>query len=200
MPVADPSQRQFPEKRAYERVPVALVGRCMFENKLELPCQTLDISEGDVALVCAYIPRLEERVIVYLDNLGRLEGPVARLLDNGFAMRIDCTERKHEKLRSQIAWLKDHARFGVPNNRNHQRVEPRNKLSTVELPDGRSYPVEIIDISLSGAAVSCEVRPSLGTEITLGGMKGIVVRHFDEGMAIEFAIQQSMEQVERTFG
>ena len=70
---------------------------------------------------------------------------------------------------------------------------PRNTRTDLTLDDGRRYACRIIDLSLSGAAVDIEVRPALGTSVQLGHMKGRVVRHFQEGVAIEFSSVQSRE-------
>jgi hypothetical protein len=51
------------------------------------------------------------------------------------------------------------------------------------------YPCEVVDVSLSGAAVRTEVIPALGTSILLGKMRGRVVRYLDSGVAIEFTRQ-----------
>ena len=56
----------------------------------------------------------------------------------------------------------------------------------ITLPDGRVYPCEILDISLSGAAVKVDVMPSLGTHLMLGKMRGRIVRYVESGIAIEF--------------
>lgn len=186
------------ERRSFERVPVAVFGRCMFENKLETPCQAINISPGDIALICSHQPAIGEHVIAYMDNLGRLEGFVARQFDGGFALVLDCTERKREKLQTQIEWLRDNMRFGSQDLRRHDRIEPRQTMLEIRLEDGRAYPIEIIDISLSGAALRCEVRPAAGSKVSLGGMQGTVIRHFDEGIAIEFANVQTMAALENT--
>ena len=57
------------------------------------------------------------------------------------------------------------------------------------LPDGRVYNCEVIDISISGAAIKTDVLPSIGTYVMLGKMKGRVVRYLDTGVAIEFVKQ-----------
>ena len=44
----------------------------------------------------------------------------------------------------------------------------------------------MIDISLSGAGLRSRLKPSIGSPVTLGRMKGRVVRHFADGFAIEF--------------
>jgi c-di-GMP-binding flagellar brake protein YcgR len=64
--------------------------------------------------------------------------------------------------------------------------------SSILLEDGRRYNCKITDISLSGAAVEIDVRPALGTPVTLGRMRARVVRHFPDGIAVEFASVQEM--------
>jgi len=186
-------------RRLYERVPVSIFGRCMFENKLEITCQAINISPGDMAAIAANLPIVGEHLIIYLDNIGRVEGDVVRLFEGGFAMLLDGTERMREKLEAKILWYQNNAQFGQPDLREHNRVTPRQTLSDITLTDGRSYPIEIIDISLSGAAVRSEVRPSLGTVVKLGGMQGTVVRHFDEGLAIEFATALDLQKMRAKF-
>ena len=47
------------------------------------------------------------------------------------------------------------------------------------------------DGSLSGAAVEIDVKPALGVQVILGTMRGQVVRHFDDGIAVEFAVESA---------
>jgi len=179
------------DRRSYERIPVALFGRCLLPNKLEIPCQAINISPGDAAVIAGHVPHIGETVIIYLDHVGRIEGPVVRLFEGGFAMQIAGTLRKREKIASTIEWLKNNDPMNPHDEREHERLEPKNSNSVLELEDGRTYPIKIMDISLSGAAVSLEVRPAIGTRVWLSGMKAVVVRHFDEGIAIEFTAVQS---------
>jgi len=44
------------------------------------------------------------------------------------------------------------------------------------------------------------VKPAIGTVLWLGRMRGRVVRHFDEGVAIEFAIVQTRDSLEEYLG
>ena len=57
----------------------------------------------------------------------------------------------------------------------------------------------VVDLSLSGSAVGIEVKPALGVQVTLGTMRGQVVRHFDDGVAIEFAVVQRPETLDAEF-
>jgi hypothetical protein len=180
-------------QRSFQRVTVNVEGRLMLANLDEFPCSVIDMSPGDVSFVCAGQPRVNERVIAYLDHLGRLEGNVISLSDNGFVMSINATDRKREKLAAQLTWIANKHELGLPEDRRHDRLTPRNTLCEIALEDGTRYSCRIMDLSLSGAAVDTEVRPPLGTPVRLGNMRGRVVRHFVEGVAIEFNSIQSRE-------
>ena len=81
------------ERRRFQRVRVNLLGRYMLADRREFPCQVVDMSPGGMALVAPVCGEPGERVIAYVDHLGRLEGVIARTLDNGFAMTIGATLR-----------------------------------------------------------------------------------------------------------
>ncbi|MCB1437983.1 MAG: PilZ domain-containing protein [Rhodobiaceae bacterium] len=189
------------EKRRHQRVNVNLIGRFMLSDGEEYPCQTSNMSPGGVALVSSIIGRKGERIIVYLDEIGRLEGVIARVFNGGFAVQIHATERKRDKLANQLTWLANRTLLGMREDRRHERVQPRNPSSHIKLPDGRTYTCQVIDMSISGAAVKIDVRPALGTEVTLGRMRARVVRHFPEGIAVQFAdIQNSRALPHRLAG
>ncbi|UNK39652.1 PilZ domain-containing protein [Shinella sp. H4-D48] len=191
---ASPAARQpQSDQRNFQRVSVNLSGRLMTANHDEYECTVLDMSPGDAHFTCAARPRMGERIIAYIDHLGRIEGNVALLNDSGFAIQLTATDRKREKLAAQLTWIANKHELGLPEDRRHDRLTPRNTRTELTLDDGRRYPCRIIDLSLSGAAVDIEVRPALGTPVQLGSMKGRVVRHFQEGVAIEFSSVQSKE-------
>lgn len=114
-------------------------------------------------------------------------------------MTILASERKRDKLAAQLTWLANKHELDLPEDRRHERVAPRNPMNTLQLPDGRRYPCRIIDLSLSGAAVEIEVKPAIGAQVMLGTMRGQVVRHFEDGIAIEFAVIQLQETLEAEF-
>jgi hypothetical protein len=180
-------------QRAFQRVTVNIEGRLMLASHEEFPCMAVDMSPGDVNFTCVGRPRVGERVIAYMDHLGRLEGTVLEVTDYGFAMSVNATERKREKLAAQLTWIANKHELGLPEDRRHDRLTPRNTISELTLDDGSRYDCRIMDLSLSGAAVDIEIRPALGTPVRLGNMRGRVVRHFIEGVAIEFNSVQSRE-------
>ncbi len=167
----------------------------MLENRTEYPCRVRDVSPGNVAIITVAKPRIGERTILYLDHLGRIEGTVSRLFQGGFAVVFAVSERKREKLAAQLTWLANRGELNLPEDRRHERVQPRNPFVDVTLADGRKYKVRIIDLSLSGAALQSSVRPAIGSRITIGQMHGRVVRLLEEGFAVEFAVTQTVESL-----
>ena len=130
----------------------------------------------------------------------RLEGKVARIRDDGFALELNTTPRKKAKLAAQLTWLANKHELDLPEDRRHERIQPRNPSGIMTLDDGRQYRCRIIDLSVSGAAIEINVRPAIGTQVTLGNMRGQVVRHFEDGIAIEFAVVQRRDTLREYLG
>jgi hypothetical protein len=188
-------QPAFDERRHFQRVAVDLLGRFMLENLSEYPCRIDNMSPGDIAVTSPVSPRIDERVILYVDHVGRIEGSVSRNFDGGFAATIRASDRKRAKLAAQLIWLANRHELNLPEDRRHERVVPRDPLVELTLPDERRYRARIIDLSLSGAGLACEVRPAIGTRIMLGTTPGRVVRHLEDGLAVEFARVQDPESL-----
>ncbi len=186
------------ERRRFQRVKVNLLGRYMLEDRREFPCQVINMSPGGMALVAPVIGMPGERVIAYVDHLGRLEGMIARTIDNGFAMTISASTRKRDKLAAQLTWLANRHILNLPEDRRHGRFVPRNPLARLILPNGNNVAVRVIDLSQSGAAVAmtAEQRPPVGAMVTLGKAQGRVVRHIENGFAIEFTRLQHPDFIE----
>jgi hypothetical protein len=174
------------ERRRHQRVKVSLLGRYMLIDRREFPCQVVDMSPGGMAVIAPVVGKMGDRVIAYVDHLGRLEGTIARLFENGFAMTIATTVRKRDKLAAQLTWLANRHILGLPEDRRHGRVVPRNPVGRLTMPNGISITCRIIDVSQSGAGIATRERPPIGALITLGKVQGRVVRYLEDGFAIEF--------------
>jgi hypothetical protein len=182
--------------RRFQRVKVNLLGRFMLPSRQEYPCQVVDMSPGGAAVVAPISGEVGTRVIAYIDNIGRIEGTISRLFQGGFAMEIQASPRKRDKLAAQLTWLANRHVLDLPEDRRHERIVPSNPVTQLTLPDGRSYTCRAIDVSLSGAALAIDVKPAIGQPVTLGRMRARVVRHFEGGIAVEFAALQSAESIE----
>jgi hypothetical protein len=184
------------ERRRFQRVRVDLLGRYMLPDRREFPCQVVNMSPGGMALIVPVVAQPGERVIAYVDHLGRLEGHVARLIPNGFAMTISATIRKRDKLAAQLTWLANRHLLASPEDRRHGRIAPRNPIAQLILPNGLNVSCRIIDLSQSGAGIATDQRPSIGTLVTLGKVQGRVVRHLEDGFAVEFTRLQHLDFLE----
>jgi hypothetical protein len=181
-------------------VRVNLLGRYMLADRREFPCQVIDMSPGGMALIAPVAGDVGERVIAYVDHVGRLEGKVARHFLNGFAMTINATLRKRDKLAAQLTWLANRHILNLPEDRRHGRFTPKNPSARLVMPNGVNIGVRVIDVSNSGAAIGTVERPEIGSLVSLGRVPGRVVRHLEDGFAIEFTRLQHPNSLEDDIG
>ena len=73
---------------------------------------------------------------------------------------------------------------------------PKITGARLVMPNGTNIGVRIIDISLSGAGIGTQERPEISSHVSLGKISGRVVRHLEQGFAIEFTRLQHPDSVE----
>jgi hypothetical protein len=194
-----------PERRDDVRVIVNMPGRYMLASKrnlkgerCEFACRIVNVSLGAMALAAPVPGPLGERVIVYSEQFGRLHGSITRLMTTGFVMSVAANPQTREKLAAKLDWLaKQKDSPDLPDSRRHARVVPKNPIATLLQADGSLTSCLVIDFSDSGAAVSADLYPTIGTPLAVGKMVGRVVRRFAEGFAIEFTEKVNLADVER---
>jgi hypothetical protein len=184
------------ERRRFQRVAVNLLGRYMLADRREFPCQVVNMSPGGMAVIAPVSGAEGERVIAYIDHVGRLEGKIARVYQNGFAMTVAATARKRDKLAAQLTWLANRSILNLPEDRRHGRIVPRNPVTQLTMPNGVNVTCRVIDTSLSGAAIATMQRPPVGALVVIGKVQGRVVRHLEEGFAVEFTRLQHPDFLE----
>ncbi len=101
----------------------------MLENGSEFSCQTLDVSPLGIAFRGRPIGAIGERVIAYVDQLGRIEGAIVRRSFVWFAIKISATPGKLERLASKINALVQREE-DVPLDR-EPTTEPTGDLQTL---------------------------------------------------------------------
>lgn len=177
-------------------VRVNLLGCYMLSDRREYPCQVQDVSLGGLELLAPVGGRIGERVVAYIDHLGRLEGTIVRLHSIGFAMTIVAPPRKRDKLAAQLTWLANRHLVDLPEERKHPRMVPRNPETTMTPPSGIPVACRIVEMSVSGAAVASPTKPPLNALIRLGRTEGRVVRISEEGFAVAFTYLQDPDFLE----
>jgi hypothetical protein len=181
--IAEPAQV---ERRRHQRVTVRLAGRFMRSDRMEFDCETIDASPGGIAFSSDAGVRLGERIVAYLNQIGRIEGKVARTFAGGFAIQMGLLPAKRAKLADQLTWLANRHSLGLSEDRRHERVAPRDRYTTLKLENGREFTASLIEISISGAALRVDFRPPIGSRVVVGSTPAQVVRHIESGIAVEF--------------
>jgi hypothetical protein len=174
-----------------------LYGRYMLPDMSEHPCQVTNLTTTGATFLTSEIPPIGLTIVAYLEELGRIEAVSDKAVPGGFRISFALKGSRLEKLESRIKWLGERTTNGEEGRR-HARFEPRDSQSQITLPDGRVYNCEVVDISVSGAGVTVDVLPSLGTYVMLGKMRGRVVRYLENGVAIEFV--KPLEQAQAIAG
>lgn len=175
-----------PQQAASAPVKQTLFGRFMLPDMSEHPCQVQGISLDGAIFITTEVPQPGQTIVAYLEEVGRIEATSAEPVDGGFKVTFSLTGARRDRFETRLKWLVQKENGQSIEDRRHTRYEPQQKQSQITMPDGREYNCEVMDISLSGAAIKVEVMPSLGTYILLGKMRGRVVRYLENGIALEF--------------
>lgn len=162
-----------------------IFGRFMLPDMSEYPCQVASIDADGVKLLSDHTVEPGTPVIAYLDDIGRVDGTMDKVIEDGFYVAFNLTGRRRERMERRLEWFET----SDPDERRDDRFVPKDAASQITLNDGREYPCEVIDISVSGASIKTSVLPSIGTYLSLGRMRGRVVRFTSDGIAIEFMRQ-----------
>lgn len=169
----------------------------MLPDMSEHPCQVSAISIDGATFITSHVPLPGLAVVAYLEEVGRIEATSAEHVPGGFNVTFSLTGARKDRLQSRLIWLAQKQSGEQPSieDRRHTRFEPSDSRSLITLSDGREYPCEVVDISLSGAAVKVDVMPAVGTNLLLGKMRGRVVRYLESGIAIEFVKPLDRQQL-----
>ena len=159
-------------------------------------CRAVNISAHEIAVVAPVTAKVGVRATANIEQLGRVRGPIVRVFDLGFALGVEATNQEREMLATRIDWIIGNKDFAVSDNRTHARFIPRRPLSLLTLADGSVIPCFVVDISSSGAAISADILPRIGTPLAVGKVVGRVVRNIAGGFAVKFIEAQDRQEVE----
>jgi len=191
--------RQDAERRGTRRVAVVLLGRFMRASRHEYPCKLLDISVTGAAMMSPVVVEPGEVIVAYFDHIGGIEGTVVRIFDGGFAIAMNATQHKREKIAAQLTWLVNRHELQSAVDRRHER-RTVNQKTTLKLDRDISVECRVLDVSLSGASIETTARPPIGTDVLFGKLRCRVMRHHDNGIGVAFLDIQEPEAIRKYFG
>jgi hypothetical protein len=191
------------DRRVEVRIDVCIAARLSLANKRDangnrrkFACRAINISQSAIALLAPIAGAIGERVITYFEEFGELNGAIIRVFDGGFVMKVVANDKGRAKFRERLLWLKESQNLNVSDRRIHRRIIPQEPRSALVFSDGRVLECFVIDMSVSGAAVSSDEIPAIGTPLAVGKVVGKVIRHFEDGFAVRFNEMQNLERLE----
>jgi hypothetical protein len=191
------------ERRTDVRITLSIPGRFTLTNRRdmggqrkEFPCRAVSVSCYALALATPVSGEMGERVIAHVEQFGKLEGPIIRVLEGGFVMELIMPRDERYRLAARLEWFEKLKGQNVKDQRRHVRVVPKNPYSTLVLADGTTTDCLVKDVSASGVAVHADVVPDIGKPVAVGKLVGRVVRRFDDGFAVQFSQVQDPQAVE----
>lgn len=192
------------ERRREPRIIVSIAARYALTkrrdtrgNRREFSCRIVDISPSAMTLWVPVNGAVGERVLVHCDEFGKLEGSIIRTLDRGFVMKMVASDEERARFSAKIDWYEKNKNHELPDSREHKRIRPKDPRSIVVLADGSQLQCFVIDMSVSGAAVSADIRPEIGMPLAIGKVVGRVVRHLPDGFAVQFIQLQELDTLEQ---
>jgi hypothetical protein len=180
-----------------KRIFVSLAGHYSLGDARLFACRAVNISTHEITVAAPVTADIGVPVIANIEQLGRIEGSIIRVFKLGFAIDIEASDQVREMLATRIDWVERNKDFEIIDNRANARFIPRDPLSLLTLADGAVLPCFVVDISVSGAAISARVVPKIGAVLAVGMVVGRVVRHIAGGFAVQFIGAQNRAEVEQ---
>src|ERR1700761_8822353 len=126
-------------------------------------CRTTRVSPFRMIVDVPVVGKVGDTLMSYFQDFGNFEGEISDTMPRGFLLELKMSQAMRARLADKLVWLekKYKSAGAIVDARQEARFVPRSPHSRVTLADGSVYPCLIIDVSLSGIAVSSEVRPPL---------------------------------------
>jgi len=175
-----------PDNRRYERTKLYLPGQ-IFDPASEktVECKILNISAGGAAVQCDQSFPPNVMLVLYVENFGRFEGRTIVHADGQLALNFSIGESKRGRLSEMLKSFTLNGVAGVTELRRHVRM-PALVSGRIVRSNGQIINCDVLDISLEGVSVRTKVRPPVGEIVNLGRTRGRVVRHHEDGFAIQY--------------
>ncbi|MBI1187298.1 MAG: hypothetical protein GC206_08215 [Alphaproteobacteria bacterium] len=178
------------ERRRFRRLPITLSGRMLGPLGAEIDCRTEDISPGDVRITTSAEINPDDRVVIYLDKIGRISGTVARVSgEREYAIIFDMSAYKREKLAEQLTIMIAGAAAQDGDRKIRTPRPHRDGKAEIDVHiDGGGIIIgEVVDFSLVGMTIrTTQVPPRLGAWVRVSNVDGRIARFTEDGFAIDF--------------
>jgi len=160
-------------------------------------CRTSRVSPFRMIVDVPVVGRVGDSISSYFSDFGKLDGHISDTVPGGFLLELAVTRAMRERLSNQLSWLEKKLNDpAVVDARQQARIVPACPHSSLIFADGTMHTCFVIDMSISGVAVSADVQPEIGTPLAVGGCVGRVIRHRNDGFAVKFSELQNRSELE----
>jgi len=150
-------------------------------------CRTTRVSPFRMIMDVPVVGKIGDRLTSYFEEFGKFEGCITDTMSGSFLFELEMTHAMREKFADKLTWIEKKQKDpSVRDTRNNPRFVPVAPHAMLTLADGSMQSCFIIDMSVSGAAVSSALQPPIGMPLVIGACVGRVVRHLPNGFAIRF--------------
>ena len=181
---AKTARNQDPDRRRHSRINYRLKARYLSVDGNERPCVVVNISAGGALVRAKVTPKIGEKVVLYVDGVGRFESLVTRSGRHAFALKYSSRRSKTKRTADALIRILNRGQQ-LPDRRLTPRIE-MNQSVRLTHEDGSVTDCSIQDVSLTGASLEMDNPPALGTEMIVGRMKARVVRRHESGVGVVF--------------
>ena len=196
------STERFLKQRA---VNVALDGHYTLPNwydpegKLRtFACHTNRVSPYRMIVDVPVVGKVGDYLTSYFRDFGKLDGRISDTKPGCFLLELDVTYATRQRIANKLTWLEEKQKDPeIIDLRKNPRVIPAKSHTTLTLADGGVHECFVIDMSVTGAAVSAQVELEVGTPLAIGACVGRVVRASASGVAVRFVEKQNQYELER---
>jgi CheY-like chemotaxis protein len=175
------------DRRQFERLRTNLPGHLFNpEDWQTVECRVLNLSAGGALVQCDAAASLPDHpLVLYVEHFGRFEGAIAHRSPTLVGLKFRAGEAKRGRLKEMLASYAEHGTAGVETMRKFPRFKSDGSV-TLTRASGREITCDVIDISPEGVSLRTREFPPVGEVVSVGKTRGRVVRHHDEGIALQF--------------
>ena len=186
--------RRSTERRNDVRRRIEVDLRFQSHSQGEQAGSLLDISISGVRVKTSNVPAEGEDIIMYIDKIGRFNGRVIRAEHEVFAAKIDVTGPKLKRLEDAMSRFFEESfpdselsdrRKGTSERRHFDRSSSSDDQLTGHTSSNEAFKCSVLNISLGGIEIETTAQLALGESVTVGVVKGVIIRRTEQGYAIK---------------
>jgi hypothetical protein len=164
-------------------------------------CRTTRVSPFRMLVDVPVVGKVGDRLTSYFQDFGKFEASISEARPGSVLLELEMSRSMREKLSTKLTWLEGKLQDpAIRDARKNARIIPASPHSTLTLADGTIHGCFIIDMSVSGVAVSAQLQPEIGTPLAVGSCIGRVVRLLPDGFAVKFVEMQNRHYLDRLIG